>query len=145
MKKSLMSLALILIGVIGCSYQATPAVEVAQAVELFNKTMVKPDQAVFEQLTSPILTYGHSNGLIEDQKTCIASMVTGKFKFLSIDLSEQRILIEGNTAIVRHVFFAHTHDAGKEPGTVKLKVLQVWQKTGGTWRLLARQAVKSDD
>ncbi|WP_229252955.1 nuclear transport factor 2 family protein [Dyadobacter helix] len=115
---------------------------VAEAVEKFRKTMVDPDQATFEELTSAALTYGHSNGLVEDQKTCIASMVTGKYNFNSLELTEQTIRIVDKTAIVRHTFFAHTHDAGKEPGTVKLKVLMVWQKENGKWVLLARQAVR---
>lgn len=116
--------------------------EVAVAVELFRKTMVNPDHATFDKLTSPDLTYGHSNGLIEDKRTCIESMVTGRYKFKSLDLTDQSIKMVDKTAIVRHVFFAHTHDAGKEPGTVKLKVLQVWQKQRGHWVLLARQAVR---
>lgn len=116
--------------------------DVAAAVELFRKTMLKPDAKVFDSLTSESLSYGHSLGMIEDKKTCIESMVTGKYKFTSLELSDQTIDIVDNTAIVRHGFFAHTHDAGKEPGTVKLKVLQVWQKQKGKWLLLARQAVR---
>lgn len=115
---------------------------VASAVELFRKTMVDPDGKVFQGLTSESLSYGHSNGLVEDKKTCIESMVTGKYNFESLELTEQTIKLSNNTAIVRHTFFAHTHDAGKDPGTVKLKVLQIWQKENGKWLLLARQAVK---
>jgi len=115
---------------------------VAEAVEMFRKTMVDPDQEMFDRLTSGALTYGHSNGLVEDKKTCIESMVTGKYDFESIELSEQTVKVMDKTAIVRHSFFAHTHDAGKDPGTVKLKVLTVWQKENGKWRLLARQAVR---
>ena len=120
-----------------------PKAEVEQAVEEFRQTMLAPDQAKFEALTSPVLTYGHSNGLVEDRETCIASMVSGKFKFLSLELTEQTIALEGETAIVRHLFYAHTHDEGKDPGEARLKVLQVWHKDGDNWRLLARQAVKN--
>ena len=119
-----------------------PKAEVEHAVEEFRETMLAPDQSKFEALTSPILTYGHSNGLVEDRETCIASMVTGKFKFLSVELSEQTIALEGKTAVVRHIFYAHTHDEGKEAGEVRLKVLQIWHEEGGDWHLLARQAVK---
>ena len=104
--------------------------------------MVDPNQADFEKLTSEFLSYGHSKGLIEDKKTCIESMVSGKYNFDSIELTEQTIKVVDKTAIVRHTFFAHTHDAGQEPGTVKLKVLMIWQKQKGIWLLLARQAVR---
>ncbi|MGK9125827.1 nuclear transport factor 2 family protein [Olivibacter sp. SA151] len=127
-----------------CSNKARQSNQLAvkEAVEDFRQTMLHPDQSKFEALTSPLLTYGHSSGLIEDRETCIASMVNGKFKFLQIDLTEEKIDIEDKTAIVRHHFFARTHDAGKSPGTVNLKVLQVWHLHEGHWRLLARQAVR---
>lgn len=115
---------------------------VAEAVELFREVMVAPDQEVFETLLSESLTYGHSNGLIEDRTSCITSMVSGKFKFTSLDFSEQTIQIVGNTAVVRHVLFGHTADEGKEPGTIRLHVLQVWIQHDNGWQLLARQAVR---
>ena len=40
------------------------------------------------------------------------------------------------------MFNATTNDGGK-PGTVKLKVLLIFQKENGAWKLLARQAVKA--
>src|SRR5690606_16747551 len=101
-----------------------------------------PGQEALEALFEESLTYGHSNGLIEDRTTCIASMVTGKFNFTSLEFSEQSIDVVGNTAVVRHVMFAHTADAGKEPGTVRLHVLQVWVHKDGKWQLIARQAVR---
>lgn len=118
------------------------ATEVEAAIERFREVMLQPDQKIFEGLLAESLTYGHSNGLIEDKATCIASMVSGKYKFTSLDFSEQTIHVANNTAIVRHILFGHTQDAGKEAGTVNLKVLQVWFRNDGKWQLLARQAVK---
>ncbi len=120
----------------------TPEAAVAAAVESFREVMLHPDQEVFEGLFDEALSYGHSNGLIEDRATCIASMVGGKYKFTSMELSEQTIHVVGNTAIVRHTLFGHTHDGGKEPGTIHLKVLQAWVQKEGKWQLLARQAVR---
>ncbi len=116
--------------------------DVEEAVESFRKVMVDPDEQILRQLTSEKLTYGHSNGVIEDRQTCIESMVSGKFNFLSVDLTEQTIDISGNTAIVRHILQGDTHDAGKDPGKAHIKVMQVWQHQDGQWKLLARQAVK---
>jgi ketosteroid isomerase-like protein len=48
----------------------------------------------------------------------------------------------GKTAIVRHLFDGTTNDGGK-PGTVKLKILLIFEKQGKDWKLLARQAVKA--
>lgn len=129
----------------GCSNPQAEAPDeagVEAAVEQFRLALLEPTQGALEQLTDPLLTYGHSSGLIEDRETCIASMVTGKFKFLTLEFSEQTVTVTGNTAIVRHRMFGETHDEGKEPGTASLHVLQVWHHTANGWQLLARQAVK---
>jgi hypothetical protein len=49
--------------------------------------------------------------------------------------------VVGNTATVRHILSAKTFD-NKVPGTVRLEILLVWVKSHGSWKLLARQAVK---
>jgi ketosteroid isomerase-like protein len=61
---------------------------------------------------------------------------------VSIDLTEQTISVSDNVAIVRHVLKGKTNDAGKAPGEVHLKILLIWQKQKGSWKLLARQAVR---
>jgi ketosteroid isomerase-like protein len=115
---------------------------VAEAVENFRKLMVDPNKAAMESMICTELTYGHSSGKVENKAECIEALVSGKSDFLKINLSEQTIQVVGKTAIVRHILNADSHDAGKDPSTVKLKIMTVWQKQGGKWKLLARQAVK---
>ena len=110
---------------------------------MLRKQLVDPEKDVLQNLTSGILTYGHSAGLIENQAEFIESLVSGKFNFETLELTEQTIDISGETAIVRHLLTGNTADVGKEPGTANLKVLQVWQKQDSGWKLLARQAVKN--
>lgn len=117
--------------------------EVTDAVESLRKQLLDPEKEALQSLTSEILTYGHSAGLIENRAEFIESLVSGKFNFETLELTEQTIDISGETAIVRHLLAGNTADAGKEPGTANLKVMQVWQKQGDSWKLLARQAVKN--
>ncbi|WPQ60739.1 nuclear transport factor 2 family protein [Chitinophaga sancti] len=114
---------------------------VAAQVELLRKAMVDADKATLEKLVDAKLTYGHSGGKIEDKATFVDNIVSGHSDFLSIELSDQTIVVSGNTAIVRHNLAAATNDNGK-PGNVHLHVLLVWAKEGSQWKLLARQAVK---
>ena len=114
---------------------------VAEAVETLRKTMVDPNQATLDKLTSVKLSYGHSAGKVEDKASFINSLVSGTSDFVTIKLSEQTIIISGNTAIVRHNLDGTTNDGGK-PATVKLHVLLVWNQKGTSWQLLARQAIK---
>ncbi|ODS77206.1 MAG: hypothetical protein ABS46_18395 [Cytophagaceae bacterium SCN 52-12] len=117
--------------------------EVEEAVESLRKQLLDPEKEALQNLTSEKLTYGHSAGLIENQAEFIESLISGKFNFETLDLTGQTIDISGETAIVRHNLTGNTADAGKEPGTANLKVLQVWQKQDSGWKLLARQAVKN--
>lgn len=138
MKTTLLcSLCMILVGA-----KANNQVEVEQAVDKLRIAMVTANEAVLSSLTSPILSYGHSNGVIENKDTFIASLVSGKYNFLSIDLTDQTISIENDLAVVRHRLDAETADAGKAKLTIKLHVLTVWQKQADDWVLVARQAVR---
>jgi ketosteroid isomerase-like protein len=114
---------------------------VATAVEKLRKAMVDADKGALESLTADSLSYGHSGGHVEGKKEFVEDIVSGKSDFVTIDLSNQTISIVNNIAIVRHTLSATTNDGGK-PGTVKIHVLLVWEKTKGEWKLIARQAVK---
>jgi ketosteroid isomerase-like protein len=116
--------------------------QIADAVEQLKKAMVDGDKTMLEKLAAEALSYGHSSGLVENKKDFVEKLVSGNSDFLSIDFTEQTISVSGNTAIVRHVLTGKTHDKGKEIGDVHIKVLLVWQKQKGGWKLLARQAVK---
>lgn len=115
---------------------------VANAVEALRTAMNHPgDGAALKPLVMDELSYGHSNGKVQDKAEFIAALVSGESDFVSIALSDQSIKIVQDTAVVRHVFTAVTNDSGK-PGNVSLKILMVWKKHEGHWRLLARQAVR---
>ena len=114
---------------------------VTAAVEKLKNAMVNPDKNNLNSIALPELSYGHSNGLIEDKATFMENLLSGKSDFVKIDLTDQTVKVVGNTALVRHTLSAETKNSGV-PGTVKLAILLVWQKQQGQWKLLARQAVK---
>jgi len=115
--------------------------EVADAVEQLRKAMVDGDRAVLEKLTSDKLNYVHSSGHMDDKKEFVEKLAGGSSDFVTIDLSEQAIVVSGDVAIVRHNLSAKTNDGGK-PGEVNLRIMLTWQKQGKQWILLARQATK---
>jgi len=114
---------------------------VSDAIEKMRKAMIDGDRAGLNDIAADSLSYGHSSGKVESKTEFVENIASGKSDFVTIDLSEQTISISHNIAVVRHVLNAATNDGGK-PGTVKLKVLLVWEKDKGEWKLLARQAVK---
>jgi hypothetical protein len=121
---------------------AQEEVQVHARVEALIAALLKPDRDTLQKLTSPNLSYGHSNGRIENQEQFIQNMLGGGSRFLSIELSEQALQVVGAVAVARHILFAHTHDKGKEPGTIRIGILLVWHYVQDEWLLLARQAFK---
>lgn len=115
--------------------------KVASRVEQLRKAMIDPEQKALEGLIMPLLSYGHSGGALDDKTTFVDKLVSGKSDFVSIDFTEQTVSVSGKVAIVRHILTATTND-NNTPGQVKLRVLLIWQKEKGDWKLLARQAVK---
>jgi ketosteroid isomerase-like protein len=121
--------------------QTKAEMQLKNSVELLRKAMVDVDKTVLNRLTDNELSYGHSGGKIEDKAAFINALVSGESDFVTIELTDQTIEIVGKTAIVRHNLAATTNNGGKA-AAVKLHVLNIWQKQNGSWRLLARQAVK---
>ena len=140
MKKTSLLFFMLTFTTMGLLAQKKEEAAVAEAVTRLNQAMIDANQIALEEFTSKSLSYGHSSGLVEDKDTYITSIVDGTFGFTSIDLTEQTIAVNGDVAIVRHKFQAAADDKGKQPGSVKLSVMQVWQKQKGKWLLLARQA-----
>ncbi|MDQ0032577.1 hypothetical protein J2W30_000318 [Variovorax boronicumulans] len=122
----------------GASDQAS----VAAAAERLRIAMVDPTAAALGALVADDLSYGHSGGKVDTKASFISDLLDGKSNFVTITITDQTIkVVDANTAIVRHSLAADTNDSGK-PGKVALKILGVWQKQGGNWKLLARQAVR---
>lgn len=116
--------------------------EIRSAVEKFHTALLNVNEQILDELLSEELSFGHSNGKVEDKAGFITNIVNKNSVFTSIDFSEQIIKITGKTAVVRHLFFAHTNDNNKQ-GSVKLFILLIWQMKNRKWQLLARQAVRT--
>ena len=114
---------------------------IEKAVLQLKDALLSGNEQKLKDISSSHLSYGHSNGLIENQDAFIKTLISGKSVFLTIDLSDQTIDMVDKTAIVRHTLYAKTNNDGVL-GEVKLKVLMIFQKENGSWKLLARQAVK---
>ena len=122
---------------------AQPAEEaaVAQAVEKLRAAMLAADRSQLDALTAPQLSYGHSGGVVEDKARFIDVVAGRRTVYKAITQSDQSVSMAGDNAIVRHVLATET-ESGGAPGSARVGVMQVWQKQGGQWRLLARQAFR---
>jgi hypothetical protein len=115
---------------------------VAQAVEALRKAILGQEKTQLEALCADQLSYGHSDGRVENKAQFINGVMTRKAVVKSITLSDHTIAVVANDAIARHTWVSESETDGK-PTSTKIGVLQVWQKQGGNWKLLARQAFRT--
>ena len=141
MKKILYSIIFCFVLNAASQAQSKDERDVTAAVEMLKQAMVDGDKVQLEYIAAPELSYGHSSGKVEDKAAFVDALTSGKSDFVAIDLTEQTIRVIGNTAIVRHILTAKTNDNGT-PGNAHIRILLVWQKQQGKWKLIARQAVK---
>lgn len=121
--------------------QSKDETAVNNTVEQLRKAMIDGNRTELEAIASDKLSYGHSSGYVEGKTEFVDKIATGKSDFVTIELKDQTISVNGKAAVVRHKLNATTNDNGK-PGEVHLAILLVFQKENKQWKLLARQAVK---
>ncbi|MCX8020355.1 MAG: nuclear transport factor 2 family protein [Chitinophagaceae bacterium] len=115
--------------------------QIAAAVERYHRALIDADEKALRTLTSDKLSYGHSNGNVEDKETFIKNIISGNSDFVRIEMFDLTITLQDKTALVRYNMKAETNDKGK-PGSIHLKVLLVWVINQRQWKLLARQSVR---
>ena len=135
-----LSFALLLAAVTPAFAQSPDEAAVAKAIDALSRAIVAPDKASLEKISWPELSYGHSSGKVENQKQFVEALVSKQTVIASIDNAKMSSTVVGDIAISRGTA-TYMVGAGA-PVKTDLTLLLVWQKRGGEWRLLARQAFK---
>ena len=117
-------------------------VELEKRVNDFTAATKSGSLDSLNDLTSDVLSYGHSNGDIQTKRGFVDSLATKNWKFLELNITDQTIDVHGNTAIVRQKLFGVHQKGTTEPGKLALGVLMVWKKEEGKWVVYARQGFK---
>ena len=113
----------------------------AQAVDQLTQAMLHLDLKQLHALTADKLTYGHSSGKVQNKDQFIADLETHTSAFKTLEMQNQTITLQGDTALVRNHFHALAVNSGVEVPT-DIDNFQVWQKQHGKWLLIGRQAYK---
>ena len=107
----------------------------------FHQALVQKNTVSINQQTEKSLSYGHSNGWVQNKNDIIKDFETGLISYQTYKEDSVQISMSGNFANVR---FVADIDATLRGNAISnhLKVLEVWVKKGKRWLLFARQAVK---
>lgn len=111
------------------------------AVSKLDVALVKKDTVTLKKLLHPKLSYGHSNGWVENKAEVISDLFNGKLTYLKMESRNYQWQAMKEWASVRSTAKVSYKVDGKN-GEMELHVLQVWIKTNKGWQLFARQATK---
>lgn len=113
--------------------------KVLQTMKRFHALMVK-DRSAVDQYIDKDLSYGHSNGWIENYKEFCEDL-GGRMIYHSVKEDSISVSVKRKVARIRFVGDFDVSLDGKR-NQFRLKVMEIWIKKGGGWKLYGRQAVK---
>jgi sugar phosphate isomerase/epimerase len=111
------------------------------SLKSLTRAMIASDSLALRFLTAEELSYGHSSGAVENKEAFIHSYTSKTLDVISWDVKNVDITVKNSTAWIRHTVTGETSTNGTV-NPVNLKILLVWVKDQGIWKLLARQAVR---
>ena len=114
---------------------------VAANCKLLNQGLITRNKKLLESLAANGLNYGHSNGDVENKAVFVKNVMDKKVIYVSINVPNQTIQIDGNNAIVRQTQELKVIKAGKQTD-LKIGNLLIWHKEGKNWKLLVKQGYK---
>ena len=122
---------------------ADPADEAAvtQSVETLRKALLEADKGKLEQVASAQISYGHSDGRVQNKEQFIHGVMTRKQVVKSLSFPELKVAVVGDAAVARHIYLSESELEGKAT-TTRIGALQVWHKQDRGWKLLARQGFR---
>lgn len=109
------------------------------AIADFDKALETRDSLALKWLLSEKVSYGHSNGWVENKKEVIADLYNGKLVYKKIAATKPEVSTEGNVAAARSIADIDAVLDGKLM-SFRLRVLQVWTWEDSHWTLFAGQS-----
>ena len=122
--------------------QSSDEEKLTATVKEFHKALVDKNTISINQQTDKALSYGHSNGWIQNKADVIKDLETGYISYQGIKEDSITITMNDNMANVRFLGEYKATLKGAAATSFRLRVLEVWVKKSKRWVLFARQGVK---
>src|SRR5882724_1104404 len=123
----------------------TPDPKAEQAVrasmDQFAKAVLGKDKATLEKLMADAILYSHSNANLDTKASFIDNVMKETPKYEGFDYGDQKMVIYGNTAIVRGKITVKDFQNGQRR-TIELNAMQIWLKGSKGWTMVARQSMR---
>jgi len=140
-RRTFLTTALALFSLPGLLFGQAEKQAVEQAERGWAKAVVAGDLAALEKIFADDLIYTHSSGMTDSKADYIAKLRSGQTKYVSVDYDSMTVKVYGDSAIVHSKarIKAQSATGGIDSNLV---MLHVWQKSGGSWKLVAHQTTK---
>ena len=103
--------------------------------------VVKGDVATLEKQTSDDYTLINMNGQMSDKSQMVNAFKTGQSKLTSDELSDMKVRVYGNTAVITGKADVNGTLGGKD-ATGQIMFTRVYVKKGGQWQSVAFQQTR---
>jgi uncharacterized protein DUF4440 len=122
-----------------------PARDPAAAVRAFERqrfdAMVKGDTALLGRMLGDDLTYTHSTGAVDTKATFLASLTSGKLRYLALNPDGVEARVYGDAAVLSGRIDMKVVSEGKEL-TIPARYTSVYARRHGRWELVAWQSTR---
>lgn len=109
------------------------------------QAMEKNDFPALDRLLADDLVYTHSSGAADTKAAYIDSLKSGKTRYLRIVPRDMKVRALGDSVLIHGiaaVTLETNTDGKKGENPFTLSFLDVWQKRGGQWQMIAWQSTR---
>jgi ketosteroid isomerase-like protein len=128
--------AVALVAAVAAPAFAQSAVDEAKAAEKKRfEVTVKGDYKALDALLADDLIYVHSNGNVDNEKTFLEGLTSGRSKYKSIESTDMKARQVGDLVFIdgRGKFQVESNG---QTNDLTLTYLDVWAKRNGTWQMI---------
>src|SRR5689334_9288923 len=87
---------------------------VAQSIETLRQGILEANKAKLDQVTASQVSYGHSDGRVQNKAEFIDGVMTRKPVQKSLTFPELKVSVTGNNAVARHIYLGESELDGKQ-------------------------------
>jgi ketosteroid isomerase-like protein len=116
------------------------AAEVRAAEQQRCAAMLANDVAALDAILDPRLQFAHATGVVDDKPTYLTKMTGGRIVYIGIDWTEQVVteLAPGVALLTGRMATDVTVEGVAK--ALRNRVMSVWGRSDGKWRLVAIQS-----
>jgi ketosteroid isomerase-like protein len=117
-----------------------PALAVHKTEQRRCDAMLAKDLVALDHLLEPDLYFSHATGAVDDKTAYMAKLEAGRITYSAIDWSECQVRGVGEDAALMTGRMLTTVQVDGIPKHLDNRVMSLWTRTDGTWRLSAFQS-----